>query len=861
MQNALKSAGGRFCALLVGMMVTGVASGSDVIVRTYESPLGESFGAISVKMPRSAGQTASGEQGGLDHAVLVDTSASQVGEHREFAFAALRTFLESLPEGDRVAVFAVDVKTVPLTEGLVSAPDALTAALDQLEERFPAGSTDLPQALETATETLAHSERGSVLLIGDGMSAAHLLQMEQVQSLTEDFRNRRIPIHAFAVGASKDLRLLGTLGMETGGFVMQDEWGPQSLDSEQVGALLAEVVARPVFYPTEVTPKWESAELLPNRPLPIRSDRETVFLTRGELAPGASLAVSDGERTQTWNVPDEIRTVGNTFLAHLWNLNAPQDGVGLGLAGDWMVNLAHQTFEDHVALLGEQGEQALAQGENGLAEKIGFHLQEIDPKNTQAVSLIQRAGGERDVLQVAQVEKEADQDAPAEEPEPAAEPSDNPDFADRELPPDLDAIEAFDRMRAARGQKMRREVQAQIEQARELLEIDADRSEDILDRSRMAIKSATDIDPELRNQLLRQVSAALDDIRSRRRQIATIVAERQRKLAEQEAQAKLIEYAVERDQQLEQMVDRIRALMVEGFQGDPEAFEEAEAVAREVLSEYPNSAIGRATVVTTEAAGQLDKANRLRDLRADRFLEVLYQAELAHVPFPDEPPLVYPPAEVWWALTEMREKWKSVDLRRDSPNEERIYRALGEVTSVEFPGNPLSDVIDFISTQHNIPILLDTNTLADEGIGPDEEISLILSGITLRSALKLMLENVGGIELTYIIEDEVMKITTALKADEIMQTRVYPVGDLVIPVQPLMGGMGAMMMGGGMMGGGMGGMGGGMGGMGGGMGGMGGMGGGMGGMGGGMGMFSVPVPPLNADELPNPQADGKKKPM
>jgi len=86
------------------------------------------------------------------------------------------------------------------------------------------------------------------------------------------------------------------------------------------------------------------------------------------------------------------------------------------------------------------------------------------------------------------------------------------------------------------------------------------------------------------------------------------------------------------------------------------------------------------------------------------------------------------------------------------------------------------------------------------------------------------------LNLTYVIEDEVMKITS--KKDSANVVRIYPVGDLVIPIMPAgMGGMGGMGGGMGGMGGGMGGMGGGMGGMG---GGMGGMGGGMGGMGGGM---------------------------
>src|SRR5438105_3048356 len=102
-----------------------------------------------------------------------------------------------------------------------------------------------------------------------------------------------------------------------------------------------------------------------------------------------------------------------------------------------------------------------------------------------------------------------------------------------------------------------------------------------------------------------------------------------------------------------------------------------------------------------------------------------------------------------------------------------------------------------------------------------------------------------------------MKITTSTKAGEKLSTRVYPVGDLVIPIiTPRAGGGGMGMMGG--MGGGGGGMGGGMGG--GGMGG-GGMGGGMGGggMGGGMGVMNVADPVSDADEFNNDTVKNRKK--
>ena len=58
-------------------------------------------------------------------------------------------------------------------------------------------------------------------------------------------------------------------------------------------------------------------------------------------------------------------------------------------------------------------------------------------------------------------------------------------------------------------------------------------------------------------------------------------------------------------------------------------------------------------------------------------------------------------------------------------------------------------------------------------------INASLKGITLRSALRLML---GEHDLNYIIDHEVLLITTVDKAKEKVVTKVYPVADLVLPI-------------------------------------------------------------------------------
>lgn len=436
--------------------------------------------------------------------------------------------------------------------------------------------------------------------------------------------------------------------------------------------------------------------------------------------------------------------------------------------------------------------------------------------------------------------------APADPAAPAADGAKPKSLLDGDTSDKFDAGTAQDRQdliniekgkRDIRGQWLKQDVTQKLESVRGIVNDDPTAALKELKRTLNSVTASTDIDANTREQLRARVQQRIDQVASRKDQIdqdKTRAAERR---AQEEARRHLVDQLVQRDEKLEQLIDRVRSLLTEGYQGNADAFEEAEAVARVAWELNPYSGTTAAAIFDSEAAGQLDKSQRLRSLRADMFLATLHQVELAHVPFPDEPPILWPSAEVWQALTERRKKWASVDLVRYNKIEERIRKSLDLPTDVEFIETPLDEAINFLKEQHNINIVLDKQKIADEGVATDTPITLQLSGISLRSVLKLMLEQY---QLTYVIDNEVMKITTSVAAGEKLYTRVYPVGDLVIPVNSgmmggMMGGMGGGMMG--MMGNGMGGMGGGMmGGMGGGMGG--GMMGGMGGMG-GMGMMSV----------------------
>jgi hypothetical protein len=109
--------------------------------------------------------------------------------------------------------------------------------------------------------------------------------------------------------------------------------------------------------------------------------------------------------------------------------------------------------------------------------------------------------------------------------------------------------------------------------------------------------------------------------------------------------------------------------------------------------------------------------------------------------------------------------------------EAAIEAALATPTQIEFVNTPLVDVIDWLKGHHGIEIQLDSKALGDAGIGSDTPITKNVNGVSLRSALNLMLRELN---LTWTIQDEVLLITSPEEAECSLTTKVYDVADLVV---------------------------------------------------------------------------------
>jgi hypothetical protein len=101
---------------------------------------------------------------------------------------------------------------------------------------------------------------------------------------------------------------------------------------------------------------------------------------------------------------------------------------------------------------------------------------------------------------------------------------------------------------------------------------------------------------------------------------------------------------------------------------------------------------------------------------------------------------------------------------------------LTKLTNLEFVEMPLKDVIAYLQDQHGVPILLKVKKLEAASVSLDTPVTKNLKGIRLSTALEVMLEE---LELTYVVKEGLIFITTIADAASTMEIRIYDCRDIL----------------------------------------------------------------------------------
>ena len=275
-----------------------------------------------------------------------------------------------------------------------------------------------------------------------------------------------------------------------------------------------------------------------------------------------------------------------------------------------------------------------------------------------------------------------------------------------------------------------------------------------------------------RSQLLRRIERTRQDIEE-------VTGKRRAELALEQRNSE-IEGQIDRDRTRKVEVDQRIALLIEEYNTlvNEQRFPEAEAVAKKAGQLAPDNAVVRQLLAQSRIIRRLDAQRSINDGKQGGFLDVAEDVERSGRPFAG--PIEFPATKEWQDLTKSRTELLAEGRSRVTATEAAIHKRLDEKVKPGFRGQPLAAVLDALAKEAGVAIHLDMVGLEQEAVRSDTPVTLSLDQpISLKSALKLLLE---PLHLSYVVRDEVLKVTSPQLVKGQVYAVTYPVADLVLPI-------------------------------------------------------------------------------
>ena len=379
-----------------------------------------------------------------DILVLVDTSASQAGPHRQRQLEALQALLAAARAGDRVRIAAVDVDCEPLASAFAGArSDAVAGSVRDLQSRTPLGSTDLTAVLETAAGLFTDASRSqAIVYVGDGPGFAGV-EAQEFARVLELLRSQHVVVSALGIGPQVNWPCLAAAASATGGMLIVPSEGESVADA---GKQIAALAVQPVAWPEDVAFAAEQKPLprmLPTRFPPLRTDRDSVVLLAGP--PGATelsfnlAAVGSKPTPVTLAIAATEPRDEHAYLGVLARNAWDTDGIFLPLLGRQGMQLARNVIRGEAAALAQLSKQAEASGAHESAVRLAEASLRRDPDNPEAAVVRLAAARQAEEL-------------PAAEAVAPPKPGWQPPARTAEDDSDLDDTEAMRKVRAHHGE-------------------------------------------------------------------------------------------------------------------------------------------------------------------------------------------------------------------------------------------------------------------------------------------------------------------------------------------------------------------------------------------------------------------------
>ena len=227
--------------------------------------------------------------------------------------------------------------------------------------------------------------------------------------------------------------------------------------------------------------------------------------------------------------------------------------------------------------------------------------------------------------------------------------------------------------------------------------------------------------------------------------------------------------------QIQKLVEEFNDLM------DEERYMEARNVVRQAESLSPDSEIVSVLKERSQIAINLALAEDRKSRKEQVFLDRLADADESSInPVSEDIPVIWGEQDRWSRVSKIREQWLS-DRKYETSAERNIWNMLKQEKVQGHYQGSLQDAVNQISEQTGVNIIFDQLALSAESISTSNAVDVpIRNPISLQSALNVILGNSG---LVFVVEDEVIKVTSRDVQRRDLKRKTYYIGDLVTPIQ------------------------------------------------------------------------------
>jgi general secretion pathway protein D len=296
----------------------------------------------------------------------------------------------------------------------------------------------------------------------------------------------------------------------------------------------------------------------------------------------------------------------------------------------------------------------------------------------------------------------------------------------------------------------------------------------VLEEGRRKIETS-DLDAATRDRFLRDMDRSIAEARA--------AINENRPQLDQIDKNDHIRQEVARSQRLKIEVQEKVALLVDQYKRltDEQRYPEALVVAKQADALAPDDPVVRQVLWNAKFVQRYREGKAIEAEKEEKVVQTLVGVDKAGIPFGDETnPMQFPDKTKWASYVARSKKYGGPRAHPRTEQELDIEKRLRTPVSMQFTNVPLSQVIEYLAKSAGINQVLDPAGLSEEGQTSDVPVTINLTKpIMVKSALSLIL---GPLHLSYVIKDEVLKITSEQMRDTQTYPVVYNVADLVIPI-------------------------------------------------------------------------------